>query len=311
MSYKCNLCNKKFKDRRYLECHLKRKVPCTTVFKCPKCATIFQSQHHLTRHMDRLTTCAPEEIPVIEDGNKDNRCQYCNKTYSTKSSLARHLKTCNKDINMHVIMNLLNENRKTNNELKMELRELRAGRGSSVSINNNVTNNSLYLNSNLCIFGEEDYTLLDQEKIKNFLLDDAPKFVPRLITELHANVDLPQYHNVYYDVQREQAMIFTRVMINGVLVSTWQKKTIVEVSQVLVTKAKRYPTCMPLAQNIKPNSLEEQRYCQSMQIVTKEYQHSEQDIINHKRILSEITKNPGFFKMIDDTTYVSALIPLN
>jgi len=301
MVVKCEKCQKKFTAQYRLDQHMNRTVPCTRRYACVKCSREFQSQRHLDRHMDRVTPCVPDEVPVILDNNKENRCQYCNKTYANKSSLTRHLKICNKEVSMQAIMNML----KANNEQLLE--QLKSGNGTTI-INN--TNNSLYLDNNLCIFGEEDPMLLDPEKISKMLLDDPNKFVPRLLREIHLNPDLPQNHNVYYDFKKDQAMIFTRVLINGVMVSTWQKRDFKKVSQDLVDKAKRYPTCLPLAQKIKPNSMDEVRYCRNLQIVTKEYNHSEQDLIDNKEMLIEVTNNKGFFKMIEDTTYISGTLPL-
>jgi len=309
MSYKCEKCFKNFSDSYHLTAHLKRKTPCNKIFKCLKCKHVFISQRHLDRHNNRVTSCVADEIPVIADGNKENRCQFCNKTYSTKGSLTRHLQICNKDVNMHVIMNLLNETTKTNAAIRNELAELKANGVGSV-VNNNIVNNSLYMNATPCIFGDEDFTLLDSKKMGKIFLENPQEFVPLLITELHANSDLPQYHNVYYDAKTDEAIVFARVMINGVMVSTWQKKPFVEVSKDLVDKAKRYPTCIPLAQNIKPNSMDEQKYCRSLEYIKKTYEHSDKDLENNKEILSKVTKLPGFFQMIEDTTYVSHMLPL-
>jgi hypothetical protein len=105
-------------------------------------------------------------------------------------------------------------------------------------------------------------------------------------------------------------MIFTTVIVNGVEVNTWEKKEIKEISRQLVTKAIRYPTCVPLAQNIRPNSMDEDRYVRGMQLITREYKHSEADLIKTKEILTNVSKNPGFFRMIDNTTYVTGNLPL-
>jgi uncharacterized C2H2 Zn-finger protein len=298
MSYKCGKCFKNFSDNYHLTAHLKRKTPCDKIFKCSKCGKVFISQRHLDRHDNRVTSCVADEIPVIEDGNKENRCQFCNKTYATKGSLTRHLQICNKEVNMHAIMKKLDE-----------VLLAQKQNGTSV-VNNNIVNNSLYMNTTPCIFGDEDFTLLDSKKMGKIFLENPQEFVPLLITELHANSDLPQYHNVYYDAKTDEAIVFARVMINGVMVSTWQKKPFVEVSKDLVDKAKRYPTCIPLAQNIKPNSMEEQKYCRSLEYIKKTYEHSDKDLENNKEILSKVTKLPGFFQMIEDTTYVSHMLPL-
>jgi len=300
MSYSCTKCKKSFKEKRYLDQHISnRKTPCNKKYICTACRKVFDSQRHLDRHMKRVTPCAPDQVPVILENNVENRCQYCNKTYANKSSLTRHLKICNKDVSMKAIMKLLEEN---NRRL---VEELRGGNTTTI-----INNNTLYMGNKLCVFGEEDFSLLNQNKVQAMFLEDATKFVPRLIRELHTNPELPQFHNVYYDTETKQAMVFTRVMINGVYVSTWQKKDMSEVSKELVKKAKRYPTCTPLAQNIKPNSADEHRYCQSMQFVTREYKPSDEDFNDIKQTLTNVSKNPGFFKMIEDTTYVSGTLPL-
>jgi hypothetical protein len=304
MSHICDKCKKAFTASYRLEQHKKRKTPCTQRFICHKCNREFQAQRHLDRHLERLTTCVPDEIPVITAENTENRCQYCNKTYSTKSSLMRHMKTCDKEVNMAAIMHMLQklDNKVDNNHKMSQSRE-----NNPQIVNNNTYNNNLYVGNKLCLFGEEDFALLDQNKVAKLLLDDPHNFVPLLLREIHTNPDLPQNHNVYYDAKTDEAIVFTRVMINGVYVSTWQRKEVKEVSKQLVTKAKRYPTCMPLAQNIRPNSLEEQRYVQSMNIVTRQYEHSDKDVVDTKEMLSIVTKHPKFFNMVEGTTYVSGM----
>jgi hypothetical protein len=299
MRFKCDNCNRKFKEKRTLVQHQNKKIPCTVMYGCDKCDYVFKTQRELTRHENRKTSCAPTEVPVISEDNPENKCHYCNKTYANKQNLVRHLKICDKDSNMRIIMEKL-----TNLE-----NQINKQNGTTINVSNNTSQN-LYVNSTPCLFGEEDFTLLDQTKVQTMFLEDPRNFVPRLLCELHNNPDLPQFHNVYYEPKTQKTMIFTRVLINGIYVNTWQLKELEDVSVQLVTKAKRYPTCMPLAQNIKPNSFDEQRYCQSLEIVTRQYEHSEADLISTKEMLTNVTKNPGFFKMLADTTYVSGSLPL-
>jgi len=312
MVYICKICKKKYKSKHNYEKHLAMDKSCSIKYVCTKCSYVFQYEKDLVKHMNRKTLCAPEEIPIITDDNPENRCQFCNKTYATKSSLTRHQKTCDKEVNMKLIMNMLIDLKKDNMELK---KNQNRGNASSSVVNNFVSNNNnLYLGTTPCAFGEEDYTLLDQKKVQRMFLEDAPNFVSALICEIHNNPDLPQFHNVYYETKHDKAMVFTKKIVNGITVHTWELQDFSEVSKQLVTKAKRYPTCMPLAQGIPRNSAEEARYCQSLHFVSKEYEHSEQDLINNKKMLTNVTKNPGFFKMIENTTYISnnlPLIPLN
>jgi DNA-directed RNA polymerase subunit RPC12/RpoP len=300
MGYKCKKCGKRFKLKSFLEKHMLEEIPCDKKYVCPHCARYFRDQGNLTRHLNRKIPCVTDDIPIITDDNKENRCQYCNKTFAAKSSLVRHQKICDKPANLAVIMAKLEQMQTTMAQMQLQSNNLPV----AINVTNNNSQN-MYVGNNLCIFGEEDYTLLDQTKIKNLLLDEPKEFVSGLIRELHANPDLPQYHNVFYERKTEKAMVFTRTMVNGIMVSTWQLKEFSEVSKILVYKAKRYPTCMPLAQDIKPNSIDEQRYCRSLEIITREYEHSDKDLINNKKILSMVTENPAFHKMVDNTTYIS------
>ena len=103
----CDKCNSKFKNQRALDQHKRRKIPCTAGTVCSKCQKDFNTTSMLARHMKRKTPCAPEEVPVIIGENNENRCQFCNNTYSTKSNLKRHQQTCDKDNNMEVMVKLL------------------------------------------------------------------------------------------------------------------------------------------------------------------------------------------------------------
>jgi len=302
MGFKCEKCHKKFKVKRNLIQHLKKQIPCNLTYECTKCYKVFKTPRELTRHENRITSCAPTEVPVITDTNAENKCQYCNKEYANKQNLVRHLKTCDKEANMRIIMEKLMA------PVMEKLDRLEKG-SNNVTIINNMEQN-LYVGNNLCHYGEEDPMLLDHDKVQTMLLEDAKNFVPRLIREIHNNLDLPQNHNVFYDQKTDKAMVFTRKLVNGIMVSTWVLRDFKTVSQELVNKAKRYPTCMPLAQNIKPNSIKERQYVQSMLFVTKEYEHTEKDMEMNKKTLTDVTKNLGFFQMIEDTTYVSNLLPL-
>jgi len=94
----CDQCNRKFKGQKYLDQHMKKKTSCTAIYVCSKCETKFRSQRDLSRHENRKTSCESTTISIITDTTDINtNCMFCNKKYSTKSSLNRHLLSCNKD----------------------------------------------------------------------------------------------------------------------------------------------------------------------------------------------------------------------
>lgn len=61
--------------------------------KCGTCGKIFRTPAEYIRHAKRITPCgilATTETTI----NNPNRCQYCNRTYSKKENLTRHLTLC-------------------------------------------------------------------------------------------------------------------------------------------------------------------------------------------------------------------------
>jgi hypothetical protein len=89
----CNKCGKKFAERRYLDQHKRKKVPCDKRFICPKCFHVFKTKRELYRHEQRITPCDSNEASKIND-NPNNICSKCYHLFATKGSLTRHLNTC-------------------------------------------------------------------------------------------------------------------------------------------------------------------------------------------------------------------------
>jgi hypothetical protein len=61
--------------------------------KCYSCGKIFQTPSHLEKHKLRKTPCLIREVLPDQIANP-NRCIFCNKIYSKKENLTKHLKLC-------------------------------------------------------------------------------------------------------------------------------------------------------------------------------------------------------------------------
>lgn len=146
---------------------------------CYNCGKRFKTQAHLNQHKNRKTPCLIREIKP-EDIKNPNRCIYCNKIFSKKENLTKHLKTCkikngglqllhdkvkheeqmrileeanlqnNKEIKsiLSVMKTQMDLFAVENNLLKEEVRELTARSGHRADAGGPNTNNGVVVNGN-------------------------------------------------------------------------------------------------------------------------------------------------------------------
>jgi hypothetical protein len=70
------------------------------IYECEKCKKIFTHSFNLTRHLKRKYPCVDNTTKIVNIQNEDNEdsiffcCDFCDKKYSKKYRLIRHLKAC-------------------------------------------------------------------------------------------------------------------------------------------------------------------------------------------------------------------------
>ena len=139
----------------------------------------------------------------IEKGT-DNKCEYCNKEFSSRQTLLRHKKKYCKikeslqkklDLQNDIIKKMdseMKEYRKDKDKLYDQLGELIKKTGNT-TINKNTTNNTINLNS----YGNEDLSHITNS-FKTQMLKGPFEMIPKMIEEVHFNDKKPENKNICY-----------------------------------------------------------------------------------------------------------------
>ena len=195
------------------------------IYQCPRCN---YSTHILTiyiRHLKRKNICKPiisktnlqkeyikydiknkiklnpnESNFGFADPNESFLCKYCEKIYSTRSNLNKHLRKCKDKMKTDEANEHMKELVKLLNEQKIQLEKKdkqidclikKAGIQNSGTIIQNIQNNI-----KLLAYDKTDLSdLTDNDYIKCFNHNNM--CVPHLIKRIHFNPKKPENHNVF------------------------------------------------------------------------------------------------------------------
>ena len=301
MSYICKKCQKSFTSQRYLKQHQNKKIPCDKIHRCNKCDNVFNTAYILRKHMERKTPCAPDLVPVIKGNNKENKCHMCGKTYSSKSNLKKHQKKCSVKDNPDLLQRLLEEQIRSN-ELMSKMLENRIGLPSVTNNNNNNiivnnTQNNIYMNVTINCFGTEDLSRLDTEKVLKLVKNHAGDFIPRMIEYVHANPDIPEYHNVFFDKEKGKAIVYGPVSDNE---RSWQSKNIKEISDQLTDKIQHHmhPTVGPYFNHVM--QYKDSETANKIISLANGNLKTEELLEKNKDVLTIVTKNDHFIELVGE-----------
>lgn len=167
-----------------------------SLFKCSGCDYTSYSKRNAERHINRKIKCADEiELITVQI---EIKCEFCNKTFSTKEILKSHIsKTCkvlekNKSKEIEIL-------RIKNKELEIENKILKEN--PKTVINNN--NNNSINNTIILVNGYND-TNLEKLSDKHYLraLNKMIMSVPTFIKDVHFNPNMPENQNIYISNMR-------------------------------------------------------------------------------------------------------------
>jgi hypothetical protein len=204
------------------------------MYKCKKCNKIFSRKTNLENHTYKLFSCkAVEEtekniVKISEnitknEENINNQCLSCNKIFSTKYNLNKHIKghcKVNKNLNNLVY----------NKNILDKLKELLVEHNQNNNItNNNITNNiTNNIQVNIFSAGNEDISRLTKEDILKICTSGT--YYPIVAAELiHCNKNYPEFQNFLISNLRSNTGL---VFINNNWVSKSQDEILTNIMQI-------------------------------------------------------------------------------
>ena len=292
---------------------------------CPKCNVIFDRKSHYDFHINKKFDCSAfkdysnnindektttlnicknlqefAEFNINENNeffikpnntnNTDNSsfcCLYCNKNYSSKYTLSRHLnnnckiKKDNDDEKKNIFKLLLDKENKENrekinnlekqNKILMDkidkLINLKEHSKPSKIINNNQTimnnlSNTINNNSNHIImvnFGKEDLSIIDKklffDRIIKKQTSSGVKIPDEVLKIIHFNPMYPQLSNIYIsDINRDKCMVYENgewILSNNDNIPQIMDKICLFSNEQINTLKNKYPNNKPLQDRLK------------------------------------------------------------
>lgn len=210
--YKCQLCNKFFKQKTDFLRHQKRKTPC--FFSTPNCSDRLQMAPAVVTQNNEFGSGSSDIQNLF-------KCKFCDTLFKQHRNVLRHERErckVKKQKDSDMLKNILDnikDIKNTNKEiieenkvLKTEIRELRTQiinntkdksiiTNSNSNNNNNNTTNKINNNTfNLVAHGKENLNSLTTKEIID-IIDERFLSITTFVKALHFNENKPEFSNVF------------------------------------------------------------------------------------------------------------------
>lgn len=208
-----NLCSPSLSDRPIDECYkevlgLEYPISSKNPHSYPQKSSLdILKNPHLYPHILKKSSFLSSSIPIQKE-DINNRCQYCDKSFSSYKNKWRHEKSCKekpgytKEEVDELLKNkdaLLEEKDKIMDELKKQIEVLLTKVGNTTNNTTNNTYNTIVINP----FGNENTSYIKGGFIKELISRGIYTAIPKLLKELHFNPEHKENHNVMIPNRKE------------------------------------------------------------------------------------------------------------
>ena len=223
--YKCQLCNKEFSEKRYLDQHNKKKKQCNihTDYQCIKCNKYFRYKKNLKEHLNKICIDINNYDNEIIDNNENNiiksiksiiissinddmKIELINKyniklnNEQIKAILLSDMEINDKAISLNTFINKENEKIISNSTIN----------NGTITTDTNSHNNTLNQNITINNFGKEDISYLDNDYFNNIMMNQhIEKGYIQLIKDIYLNKEHPENGTVKVEnINNKYALVY-------------------------------------------------------------------------------------------------------
>ena len=177
-----------------------------TQYNCKRCGKIFDRKYNYERHINDTKKQCILIVPVQEEEDKKNICcPYCEKSYSAKYNLNKHLKKC---IMASKASHIIEEKEKIYKEhidhLEKQILELtkKIGNTYSYNINQHLDQSVHQQNIQINSYGNENLNYITPSQVEK-LISHPSTCLPQFIKMVHYHEEHPENHNVLIENIKE------------------------------------------------------------------------------------------------------------
>jgi len=199
MSYICNICSTKFDTKQHLQQHENKKNKCNvqTDYKCNKCNKFFKQQKTLFNHNIKCNN--------KEKKDKDKNDETTSIIVKSNSPIEKKVEILNLllDIDAEQILNILKLNVPLDEQIRI-LNKINNNKNTKSNVNNTITknsnnnsNNNTTNNIQINNFGKEDLSFMDSTYFTNLIMNQhIEKGYMQLIHDIYLNKEHPENNTI-------------------------------------------------------------------------------------------------------------------
>lgn len=205
-------------------------------YQCPRCHYTTDDKGHFTRHLKKKVPCMTlyEDVSIssvisLLNPEKQFKCPHCTKSFAHLQNMIRHKKN-------HVGTSEVTLT-STNDTFNHTVNDNSVHNHIDNSTTNNVTIDcKLNITVNLLPFGNEDSSHIrnDTALLNKYISEGIAQAIPEIVNAIYLNDDLPQNKKLGRDHNPAEMLVYKKNVQTGE--PGWERKTRADVLKKLVDK---------------------------------------------------------------------------